>query len=253
MIATCPACDKRYRLADDAVPANGRTLRCAVCGHGWTVLPAEPEAAPPEAPLLQFDPPVAAAPVPPPPVPVASDDIVRPAADPDDPPPRRRWGLVALLVLAVLALSALAVVEFAPATTFDQPRLGLPAVAEVALPSLPPLDLTQVPLVGDRLDALVNRPPAPPSPLKIAASGERRRLGNGTWLLTVTGSVTNPTGEPVSLTGIDAALLDPAGHVALRWHIAAPASVIAPHASAAFESLTANFPPAATVLRLTVH
>ncbi len=195
---------------------------------------------------------------PPPPAPRVEAAGVEPVAAPgeDDAAERapRRWWLVVPL-LVVIALGALAVVEFAPADTFDPPRLGLPPVAltGVALPSLPPLDLTRIPVVGERLDAALNPPPAPASPLRITASGERRRLGNGTWLMTVTGTVTNPTPAPAALTGIDAALLDPAGHVAFRWRIAAPASVVAAGGSAAFESVAANFPPAATVLRLTVR
>ena len=175
--------------------------------------------------------------------------------------PQRRAGrrpgpIVAVVVaLAVLAVVALAVVEFSSANTFDPPRLGLPAVhlpgaaADLSLPHLP-LDLAQVPLVGDALDRLINPPPAPPSPLRISASGERRTLANGTRVLTVTGTVANPTGAVATLTAIDAALLDAAGHPAFRWRIPAPASAIAAHTSIAFESIAANFPDGATVLRL---
>jgi len=36
MILTCPACDTRYNVADEAVSsAAGRQLRCANCGHLW--------------------------------------------------------------------------------------------------------------------------------------------------------------------------------------------------------------------------
>ena len=36
MILTCPACDTRYNVADEAVSsAAGRQLRCANCGHIW--------------------------------------------------------------------------------------------------------------------------------------------------------------------------------------------------------------------------
>ena len=39
MIATCPECRKRYRLPDDAVPLEGRSVRCTTCGHGWIQMP----------------------------------------------------------------------------------------------------------------------------------------------------------------------------------------------------------------------
>ncbi len=280
MIATCPSCRKRYRLPDDAVPPAGRTLRCAACGHSWTVMPedaaaadAAPPSGPPEpvsdsnlaAPLAAE----AATPIPPPPPVVAPPPSTSigaqgtrlasaDRADEDDlPPRRRRWGWIAALV-ALLAVGALAVVEFAPEDTFDPPRLGLPAahlpladLGSIAMPELPPLDLTQVPVVGSTLDRWFNPPPAPASPLKITARGERRTLGNGTRLLTVAGTVANPTAAPVVLSGIDAALLDPAGHRRFRWRIAAPVSVVAAHGRADFESVAANYPDGATLLQLT--
>lgn len=259
MIATCPACGKRYRLADEAVPAAGRNVRCAACGHGWAVVPAGPataaangDAAPPHAPepvlAPTATPPAALAPARPRSPPVRRE------------PPRRRLGWIAAVV-ALLAVAALAVVEFAPVATFDPPRLGLPApqlpladfgsVRAPSLPVLPPLDLTRVPVVGDALERLVHPPATPASPLRITAAGERRTLANGTRVLTVTGSVGNPTAAPVALAGIDAALVDAAGHAVFRWRIAAPASVVGAHGSAAFEAVAANYPAGATVLQLT--
>lgn len=59
MIIACPSCQTRYQIADGAVGAAGRTVRCANCGHSWLqeaagvelVDPAEvmaPEPPPPE-------------------------------------------------------------------------------------------------------------------------------------------------------------------------------------------------------------
>ncbi len=300
MIATCPSCRKRYRLADDAVPGGGRPVRCVACGHAWTVLPGDATAdggagtrpAEPTAPSAPSVMPAAAAaeerplphpaPLPDPdtlparpspaaPVrPAAPDGLAAapdgaPAPRPAQPaarlrtaaPRRRRWGWVIALI-ALLAIGALAVVEFAPDDTFDPPRLGLPAphlpladLGSIAVPTLPPLDLTRVPVVGDTLDRLIHPLPTPASPLRITAHGERRTLANGTRLLTITGTVANPTAATVTLAGIDAALLDPAGHLAFHWRIAAPASVIAAHGRAEFEATAANYPAGATLLQLT--
>ena len=267
MIATCPACGKRYRLPDEAVPSGGRSVRCAACGHGWTVRPAGNAlpAAPPAAegpavgtPAMDVagpaqEPVVSGRTTPLPPMTVALADA-EPASPAGTwmvgdggPRCRRAWPIVVLLL--IVALAGFAVVEFAPADTFDPPRLGLPAPGGIVA-DLPSVDLSRVPLIGDALDRLTPAA-APASPLRIVATGERRTLPGGTRLLTVGGTVTNPTAEPVALAGIDAALLDPAGHAAFRWRIAAPASVIGPGQSATFESIEANFPPDATVLQLT--
>lgn len=316
MIATCPACAKRYRIADDAVPAGGREVRCAACRHGWIVLPdgsvaadlppldagkgeppaAEPRAAEPR--LGEQRPGAAAAPYPPDPSAVSREPVAAgtadsaramppPATSPPAPAPAvdargddrvadpdpavsaraaavaaweaeaannpapRRWGWVVAALLLVAALAAVAVVEFAPPDTFNPPRLGLPSPASIGVADLPPLDLTRVPVVGEALDRLVNPPAAPASPLRVTATGVRRTLANGTRVLTVTGTVANPTDAAVALNGIDAALVDPAGGAPFRWRIAASASVIAAHGSAAFESVAANYPPGATVLHST--
>jgi len=35
MILTCPACATQYRLKDNAIPPEGRQVRCAACKHKW--------------------------------------------------------------------------------------------------------------------------------------------------------------------------------------------------------------------------
>lgn len=59
MIVTCPSCDAKYRAEPTALAARGGRVRCAGCGHVWTVAddaltleqPAEDKAKPvPEEP-----------------------------------------------------------------------------------------------------------------------------------------------------------------------------------------------------------
>lgn len=41
MILTCPSCGTRYVVKDGAIPAGGRTVRCAQCKHSWHQEPEE--------------------------------------------------------------------------------------------------------------------------------------------------------------------------------------------------------------------
>jgi predicted Zn finger-like uncharacterized protein len=44
MILTCPSCGTRYVVKDGAIPAGGRTVRCAQCRHSWHQGPEEASA-----------------------------------------------------------------------------------------------------------------------------------------------------------------------------------------------------------------
>jgi predicted Zn finger-like uncharacterized protein len=287
MIAQCPACAKRYRLPDDAVPPEGRSVRCAACGHGWTVLaeptppvdrePGLPFGASPSSPIQtapDVDPAFARASVTDevPPATIGAYRQRAPDAHANAERGRRRWRWIVPLLLVVVALAGLAFVEFAPATTFDPPRLGLPDpttlglptidVGTVALPALdlprlrlptlnlPPLDLTRIPFVGDRLDRLVHPATTPPSPLTITVAGERRHLGNGGAVLVLAGKIVNPTDAAHSVPPIEARLIDPGGKVAYRWRIAPPVATLAAHHEVPFDSTAANYPADAERLDL---
>lgn len=43
MILTCPECATRFKIADDAIGSNGRTVRCSQCSATWFVA-ADPDA-----------------------------------------------------------------------------------------------------------------------------------------------------------------------------------------------------------------
>jgi predicted Zn finger-like uncharacterized protein len=73
MILSCPACDTKYVIKDNAIPLGGRQVRCAACKHSWhqdsETASAEPEAVepgefagPPVAQPEAFEPPMAEVP-----------------------------------------------------------------------------------------------------------------------------------------------------------------------------------------------
>jgi len=107
MILTCPSCGTRYSVDGAKFPSQGRTVRCAKCGHSWHQAPeAEPE---PEA-IVQEAPPAApppeAAPIP------ASGLALDPVPDAAAASPTR---------------------AYAPAASAEQPRTPLgPKLAVVA-------------------------------------------------------------------------------------------------------------------------
>ena len=43
MILTCPDCGTQYVVKDDAIPPEGRQVRCAACKHSWHQDPERPE------------------------------------------------------------------------------------------------------------------------------------------------------------------------------------------------------------------
>jgi len=107
MILTCPSCGTRYSVDGAKFPSQGRTVRCAKCGHSWhQAAEAEPE---PEAVVRETPPaapPLEAAPIP------ASGPAPDPVPEPVAASPTR---------------------AYAPAASAEQPRAPLgPKLAVVA-------------------------------------------------------------------------------------------------------------------------
>ena len=46
MIITCTACDKKFVVPDNAIPASGRTVQCSSCSNQWKQFPIKIEQAP---------------------------------------------------------------------------------------------------------------------------------------------------------------------------------------------------------------
>jgi predicted Zn finger-like uncharacterized protein len=41
MLLKCPACSAKYKIANTAIPASGRNVRCVACGHFWFQRPID--------------------------------------------------------------------------------------------------------------------------------------------------------------------------------------------------------------------
>ncbi len=46
MILVCPSCDAKFKVPDNAIPPEGRKVRCANCGHAWHATTADELKAP---------------------------------------------------------------------------------------------------------------------------------------------------------------------------------------------------------------
>ena len=289
MILTCPSCGTQYVVKDGAIPPEGRQVRCASCKHSWHQDPengdilepqpadesAEPESSEsedesfaeatlieprsgPEAEERAFEeaaidqeqpgisgdpatepgqgaeaayaatevPSAESAQVAPesdwqePPLAEAQTDEFTPYAAPDEVEPRRRSPVLTILLVVLIVIAVAAAFWFLAPPELKA-RLGL---AEITA-----------------------------SPLALVTTHmDRQRLESGNELLTVAGRVINPTGKEQAVPPLQAQLKTRAGKVVYRWTIPAPASSLAPGASAPFNSAEVNVPPGGDELTITL-
>lgn len=228
VIVTCPECGARYRLADDAIPPEGRAMRCAGCSHRWyqaaaDAAPVEPEL--PPALAHEFREHIAAGAVVPQPAPKPEptpEQLAWHADDgEDDAPALKRHAVLKTVVAAVvgLAVAAGAAVVWLP--NIDASRL-----------ELLPLDLSQVPW----LQRLVDPPAEPASPLRIGFSVDPQSLADGRPLFAISGRIVNPTTETLKVPAIEGHLVDASNTITYRWRIAAPVGTLRPRRAVAFDS-----------------
>lgn len=203
MIVSCPECGARYRLADDAIPVEGRAMRCAACKHRWYEMGPDPVAATPPAPAD------------PTPEPVVTPEQAAwsPAPEPaGEAAPDR----VVLKTILALLLSA----------AFTA------GAALLWVPDLPPLDLSRVPW----LERLVAPPPAPKSPLGVVFEVERQPVADGRTLFAVRGAVINPTRAPQPIPRLEGRLVDPSDTITYRWTVDPGRTSLPPGGRAAFDT-----------------
>src|SRR5690348_7120755 len=155
-----------------------------------------------------------------PPEPEAQADDFTPYAAADEVEPRRRSPLLAILIV-VVAVIAIAAAFWFLAPPELKARLGL---AEISA-----------------------------SPLALVTTHmDRQRLESGNELLTVAGRVINPTSKEQTVPPLQAQLKTKAGKIVYHWTIPAPASSLAPGASAPFNSAEINVPPGGDELTITL-
>jgi predicted Zn finger-like uncharacterized protein len=286
MIVSCPSCGARYRLSDEAA-SRPRTLRCAECRHEWSPdpstgrpsaapfvprpaprplpvpPPAKPAPAPPPAepppPPPQAAPPAPAIPSEPPPTPAAkprrtAKPAPKPAAaeeeDKDVEPVTWNPGQRELDMLPA-RLREGGKSRRRPVLLFAIALIVVALLVAVAGVWLGRVDIAQVPLVGDRLQPIVDRFLPAPSPVRVVSVKARTTQLSGGLVLDVTIRLRNDGNQPAPAPALAAELAGPAG-VALRWRVPPAGGSIAPGATIEAASAATGFPREATRLSLSV-
>lgn len=284
MILACPSCNMRYAVPNTAIPAAGRTVRCASCQHSWFQAAADPDAeegldetgvAP--SPLSVAQDAVGAADVAPAPVEEAVDQPTMTAAAPE----------AAAELVGTEALQENASLPSAPAEqakpdepftspsvmppadepfpeshlAADQPlpfrrsgtRFGrrwaiIAAVAVLlAILALASIKLFGLPNWAQGLGVLgaTNQTDLV---IELPPNQDHRELPDGTILFAVSGVIINPTDREQRVPPITAQLLDAKGTIVYSWTIKPPVETLAPNAKVNFSEAKLDIPRRATEL-----
>ena len=250
MIISCPACSTRYVVPDSAIPAEGRTVRCAKCRHSWFQ-----ESSPLDlAEMPAAEPPVA--PPPPPPVnesaagspfeeadrvgaerpafneehrevePEPSEDDDTPSHFEHEPPFRRRRNTLRLLTYAGVVFAAVAAGLIVAVSYF-----GLPDWVPVNRPTF---------ALGQE-DLQLDFPPE---------RQERRQLPNGTEFFGASGTITNTGSTAQDVPPILIVLRDARDRIVYSWEVYPPKRTLAPGETMAVNEAVTDVPRSARVAEI---
>ncbi|MGQ2944060.1 MAG: MJ0042-type zinc finger domain-containing protein [Blastomonas fulva] len=284
MIIACPACNTRYAVPDTAIGIDGRSVRCAKCGHSWfqhgpdvarppetaaaapvaapapTATPAPtpapaatpapaPQAAPEAAPA-----PSAAAP-PPAPAPAAAPRAAPSDPEPDLPPLPRPVPPISRPIVASYADDSLA---DRPSSFNHEPpfrprrnpaklwMLGAIAFALIASATAVAISVFGLPsaLTSYSLPFAEVEPD-----LQIdfpPAKQERRTLPNGTEFFSASGTIRNLSKTAQDVPPMLVVLRDAQDRVVFNWIINPPVETLQPGQSADFRQAMVDVPRSAS-------
>ena len=252
MNITCPACSTRYRVPESAIPAEGRTVRCAKCQHSWfqegpvldlaeaqaaaaspateplppgpgpAVSATHPERAPEAEPAPAFEergsPAIDAAPA------AADDDV--PSHFEHQPPFRRRRNTLKLRTFAGVVFAAVTAGLIVAVSYF-----GLPDWVPVSRPTF---------AMGQQ-DLQLDFPPD---------QQERRQLPNGTEFFGASGTVTNTGSTARDVPPILIVLRDARDRIVYSWEVYPPKRTLAPGETMTINEAVTDVPRAARVAEI---
>ena len=240
MILTCPSCDTRYSVDGTKFPSQGRTVRCAKCGHSWHQDAEAPEPGPASA----VDPAAAVAMAADAPGPAAPETAAASAAPESFGPSR----------------------AYAP-TSAEPPATRVPIASRLAVAAgwaglIAVVLLIGISAVRYRQDIAVIWPQSAgvysSLGLKVSASGidfrevaYTRETEDGQTVLAVSGKIVNggPRELPVPQT-VRVTLSDVSNHELYHWTFKPTATVLAPGQTIPFSTRLSSPPAAARHLEV---